>query len=127
MLSPAEIVAVVTATKGLIDIFDKLAGPIERVILGQPRFEKAEDQDQRWRFRVETEGKNIVVKEGDHTWRKITGADLSKALGPNDLALVQAYEFKMQDYLAGSSLKCDTAQPVRCRPNGNPLLARNAG
>ena len=28
---------------------------------------------------------------------------------------------------AGSSLKCDTAQPVRCRPNGNPLLARNAG
>ena len=98
MLSPAEIVAVVTATKGLIDIFDKLAGPIKRVILGQPRFEKAEDQDQRWRFRVETEGKNIVVKEGDHTWRKITGADLSKALGPNDLALVQAYEFKMQDY-----------------------------
>ena len=28
---------------------------------------------------------------------------------------------------AGSSLKCDTAQPVRCRPNGNSLLARNAG
>lgn len=26
-----------------------------------------------------------------------------------------------------SSLKRDTAQPVRCRPNGNPLLARDAG
>jgi hypothetical protein len=28
---------------------------------------------------------------------------------------------------AASSLKCDTAQPVRCRPNGNPLLAHDAG
>ena len=28
---------------------------------------------------------------------------------------------------ADSNLKCDKAQPVRCRPNGNPLLARHAG
>jgi len=28
---------------------------------------------------------------------------------------------------AASSLKCDTAQPVRCRPNGNALLAHDAG
>ena len=28
---------------------------------------------------------------------------------------------------ADSNLKCDKAQPVRCRPNGTPLLARHAG
>jgi hypothetical protein len=27
---------------------------------------------------------------------------------------------------AGSNLKCDTAQPVRCRPYGNKLLARHS-
>jgi hypothetical protein len=68
------------------------------VILGQPKFEQVEAKDQRWRFRVETEGKDVVVKEGDHTRQRITGAELSKVLGPNDLALVQAYERKTQDY-----------------------------
>ena len=29
--------------------------------------------------------------------------------------------------MADSNLKCDTAQPVWCRPNGNSLLARDAG
>lgn len=98
MLSPTEISAVIAATKGAVDIFDKLAGPIKRVILGQPKFEQAEAKDPRWRFRVETDGKDVVVKEGDYTRQKITGSDLSKVLGPNDLALVQAYERKMQDY-----------------------------
>ena len=98
MLSPVEIAAVIAATKGAVDIFDKLAGPIKRVILGQPKFDQTEVKDQRWRFRVETEGKDVVVKEGDYTRQKITGAELSKALGPHDLALVQAYERKMQDY-----------------------------
>ena len=32
-----------------------------------------------------------------------------------------------EQQLAASSLKCDTAQPVRCRPNGNSLLAHDAG
>ena len=98
MLSPVEIAAVIAATKGAVDIFDKLAGPIKRVILGQPKFEQAEAKDQRWRFRVETAGKEVVVKEGDYTRQTITGAELSKALGPQDLVLVQAYERKMQDY-----------------------------
>ena len=98
MLSPVEIAAVIAATKGAVDIFDKLAGPIKRVILGQPKFEQAESKDQRWRFRVETEGKDVVVKEGNNTRLTITGAELSKALGPQDLSLVQTYERKMQDY-----------------------------
>ena len=98
MLSPVEIAAVIAATKGAVDIFDKLAGPIKRVILGQPKFDQAEAKDQRWRFRVETAGKDVVVKEGDYTRQTITGAELSKALGPQDLVLVQAYERKMQDY-----------------------------
>ena len=98
MLSLAEIAAVIAATKGAVDIFDKLAGPIKRVILGQPKFEQAETKDQRWRFRVETEGKDVVVKEGDYTRQTIKGAELAKALGPQDLSLVQAYERKMQDY-----------------------------
>jgi len=98
MLTPAEIAAVIAATKGAVDIFDKLAGPIKRVILGQPKYDQAEAKDQRWRFRVETEGKDVVVKEGDHTRQTITGAELAKVLGPQDLALVQTYELKMQDY-----------------------------
>ena len=98
MLSPMEIAAVIAATKGAVDIFDKLAGPIKRVILGEPKFERAEAKDQRWRFRVETEGQDVVVKEGDYTRQTINGAELSKALGPDDLALVQTYERKMQDY-----------------------------
>ena len=98
MLSPVEIAAVIAATKGAVDIFDKLAGPIKRVILGQPKFDQTEAKDQRWRFRVETAGKDVVVKEGDYTRQTITGAELSKALGPQDLVLVQAYERKMQDY-----------------------------
>jgi hypothetical protein len=98
MLTPVEIAAVVTATKGAVELFDKLAGPIKKVILGEPKFDQAEAKDQRWRFRVETEGKNVVVKEGDYTRQTITGAELSKLLGPQDLALVQTYERKMQDY-----------------------------
>lgn len=98
MLSPVEIGALVAATKGAVEIFDKLAGPIKRVILGEPKFEQAEAKDQRWRFRVETEGKDVVVKQGDHTRQTVTGAELSQTLGPQDLALVQAYERKMQDY-----------------------------
>ena len=44
------IAAVIAATKGEVEIFDKMAGPIKRVLLGQPRFEQAETKDQRWRF-----------------------------------------------------------------------------
>jgi hypothetical protein len=98
MLTPMEIGAVIAATKGAVDIFDKLAGPIKRVILGQPKAEQADAKDQRWRFRVETVGKDVVVKEGDYTRQTITGEELAKLLGPNDLALVQTYERKMQDY-----------------------------
>jgi hypothetical protein len=98
MLSPVDIAAVIAATKNAVDIFDKMAGPIKRVILGQPKFEQAEAKDQRWRFRVETEGKDVIVKEGDYTRQRITGTELSKVLGPNDLVIVQTYERKMQDY-----------------------------
>jgi hypothetical protein len=95
MLSPVEIAAVIAAIKGSVDVFDKMAGPIKRVILGQPKFEQDEAKDQRWRFRVETEGKDVVVKQGDYTRQMIIGTDLSKKLGPNDLVVVQTYERKM--------------------------------
>ena len=36
MLSPAEIAAVVAATKGAVDLFDKFAGQIKSVLLKRP-------------------------------------------------------------------------------------------
>jgi DNA polymerase I-like protein with 3'-5' exonuclease and polymerase domains len=98
MLSPVEIGAIIAATKGAVDIFDKLAGPIKRLLLPGERYEQAEAKDQRWRFKVETEGKDIVVKERGETRQVITGDQLAQKLNPDDLALVQTYERKMQDY-----------------------------
>ncbi len=97
MLTPAEIAALVTATKGAVDLFDKLAGPIKRVLLGTG-FNQADAKDQRWRFKVNTSGSNIVVNEKDEIRQTIKGDDLAKVLGQNDLALVQTYEQKMQEY-----------------------------
>jgi hypothetical protein len=99
MLTPVEIAAVVAATKGALDVFDKLARPIKRVLLGsKERHEQAEAKDQRWRFKIGAEGDDIVVREKGERRQTITGAELSQILSPSDLVLVQTYERKMQEY-----------------------------
>jgi hypothetical protein len=99
MLTPVEIAAAVTAIKGAVDVFDKLARPIKRVLLkSKERYDQAEAKDQRWRFKVGTEGNNIVVREKNELRQTVTGEQLARILSPNDLALVQTYERKMQAY-----------------------------
>src|ERR1700674_421445 len=98
MLTPVEIAALIAATKGTVDVFDKLAGPIKRILLPGQRYEQAEAKDQRWRFKIGTKGNDIVVKEDGEVRQTVTGAELAKSLSPSDLALVQTYERKMQDY-----------------------------
>jgi len=96
MLTPVEIAALVAATKGAVEIFDKMAGPIKRVLLGQEAFAQAEGKDQRWRFQVGAEGTDLVVKEGDQTRQVIKGEQLGQVLDGDALALVRTYERKMQ-------------------------------
>jgi hypothetical protein len=99
MLTPVEIAAVVTAIKGAVDVFDKLARPIKRVLLpSKERYEQAEAKDQRWRFKIGAEGNDIVVREKGNVRQTVTGAQLAQTLNSNDLILVQTYERKMQEY-----------------------------
>lgn len=96
MLTPVEIGALVTATKGAIDLFDKIAGQIKSVLLKRPK--ETEGEEDRWRYKISTEGKDIVVKQTDRTVQTITGDQLASVLGPDDLALVRSYEQNMQKY-----------------------------
>jgi DNA polymerase I-like protein with 3'-5' exonuclease and polymerase domains len=96
MLTIPEISAMVTATKGPVDLFDRLAGPIKRALLPDDRYEQVDAKDQRWRFKVGAEGENIVVKENGAVRQTISGAELATKLDSNDLALIQTYEQKMQ-------------------------------
>jgi hypothetical protein len=96
MLSIGEIASLVAATKGAVDIFDKIAGQIKSVLLKRPKEEEGEED--RWRYRIAPEGKDIVVKRQDQTIQIITGDQLGNTLGQDDLALVRAYEQNMQKY-----------------------------
>ncbi|ROZ75683.1 hypothetical protein [Ramlibacter sp. WS9] len=98
MLSPVEIAALIAATKGAVDIFDKIAGQIKTVLTKRPK--EAEGDDDRWRFKVRPEGTAIVVKQEDRTVQTVTAAELSKVLSPADLELVQTYEQSMNKYFA---------------------------
>jgi hypothetical protein len=98
MLPIAEVAALVAATKGAVDIFDKIAGQLKSVILKRPK--EAEGEDDRWRYKIGSEGGNIVVKQDQRTIQTITGAELATKLGPQDLALVSAYEHKMDEYFS---------------------------
>jgi hypothetical protein len=53
MLSPVEIAAVVAATKGAIDIFDKIAGQVKSVLTKRPK--EAQGDEDRWRYKIRTE------------------------------------------------------------------------
>lgn len=96
MLTPAEIAALITATKGAVDLFDKIAGQVKSVLLKRPKEDEGEED--RWRYKITTEGKDIVVKQTDRTIQTITGDQLSHVLGQDDLALVRSYEHNMQKY-----------------------------
>ncbi|HEY5055768.1 MAG TPA: hypothetical protein VII58_06385 [Acidobacteriaceae bacterium] len=96
MLNPADIAALVTATKGALDIFDKIAGQIKSVLTKRPR--ESEGAEDRWRYKIQPRGMEIVVKQEDRTLQVITAADLAKALGPSDLQMIRTYETSMQKY-----------------------------
>lgn len=96
MLTPAEIAALVAATKGAVDLFDRIAGQIRTVLTKRP--EEEEGDDERWRYKILPEGAQIVVKQGERTLQIVTADQLSSILSANDLALVSSYERSMQKY-----------------------------
>jgi hypothetical protein len=96
MLGPAEIAAIVTATKGALDLFDRMAGQVRAVLTGQPK--EAEGDEDRWRYKISGEDKGLVVRQDAQTVQTITGKELSERLEPTDLALVRTYESKMEAY-----------------------------
>ena len=96
MLSLAEITAVVAATKGAVEIFDKVAGQIRSVLTKRPK--EAEGEDDRWRYKIRTEGPNIVVKQQNQVVQTVTAEELSSVLNPGDLDLVRTYEVSMNKY-----------------------------
>lgn len=98
MLTPDEISALVVATKGAIDIFDKVAGQIKSVITKRPR--EAEAGEDRWRYKIKPEGSEIVVRQDGRTIQTVTADELSKLLARADLELVQTYEKSMNKYFA---------------------------
>jgi len=96
MLSLPEITAIVAATKGAVDIFDKVAGQIKSVLTNRPK--EAEGEDDRWRYKIRTEGTNIVVKQQDRVVQTVTAEQLSNVLTPDDLDLIRTYEGSMNRY-----------------------------
>jgi hypothetical protein len=96
MLTPVEIAALIAATKGTIDIFDKISGQIKGVIL--KRAPEPEGADDRWRYKISTENSNIVVTQDRHVVQTITGEQLERRLGNNELTLVKTFQDKMNSY-----------------------------
>ena len=98
MLTPAEIAAVIAATKGAIDIFDKVAGQIKSVLTRRPK--EAEGDGDRWRYKIKPAGNEIVVTQQERTVQIVTADQLSKVLSSADLELVKTYEQSMNKYFA---------------------------
>jgi hypothetical protein len=96
MLSLTEIATAVAATKGAIEIFDKVAGQIKTVLTNRPK--EAEGEEDRWRYRIKPEGVNIVVKQQERVVQTVTADELAKVLTPADLDLVRTYEASMNRY-----------------------------
>src|SRR5690349_9308616 len=96
MLTLPEIAAVVAATKGAVDLFDKIGGQIKSVLL--KRSKEAEGDEERWRYKISGQDDTITVKRAGQTVQTITGNDLSRTLDPQDLALIRTYEAKMEEY-----------------------------
>jgi hypothetical protein len=50
------------------------------------------------RYKIRTEGTNIVVKQQDRVVQTVTAEQLSNVLNPSDLDLVRTYEASMNRY-----------------------------
>jgi hypothetical protein len=98
MLTPVEIAALVAATKGAVEVFDKVAGQIKSVLTKRPK--EAEADEDRWRYKIRPEGTSIVVKQENRTVQTVTGEELSKILSKTDVDLVQTYEASMNKYFS---------------------------
>ena len=98
MLTLTEISAVVAATKGAVEIFDKVAGQIKSVLTKRPK--EAEGDDDRWRYKIRTDGTDIVVKQQDRVVQTVTADELSRVLTPSDLDLVRTLESNMNKYFS---------------------------
>jgi hypothetical protein len=103
MLTPVELAALVAATKGSIDVFDKFAGQIRSVLLRRPK-EEAGTED-RWKFKVGSDKNNIIVTQNKNVRQTITGDELASKLNPSHLVLVKTFEDKMEyDFRIWSSV-----------------------
>jgi hypothetical protein len=98
MLSIGEIAALISATKGAVDLFDKIAGQIKSVLTKTP-LESTHNGD-RWRYKIQTENSNLIVKQEDRTIQTVTANQLASVLSKPDLELIQTYEKNMDKYFA---------------------------
>jgi len=98
MLTLKEITEVVAATKGAVDIFDKVAGQIKTVLTHRPK--EAAGDDNRWRFKIRPDENRIVVQQNERVIQTITADQLASILSPSDLALVRTYEKSMNKYFS---------------------------
>jgi hypothetical protein len=96
MLDPTQIAALVTATKGAVDLFDRIAGQIKSVLTRRPK--EAEGEDDRWKYKISGQRDRLIVKQAGTTIQTISGAELSAKLNATDLSLIQTYEQKMEQY-----------------------------
>jgi hypothetical protein len=96
MLGPVEIAAVLAATKNTIDIFDKISGQVKSVLFKYKK--EPEGGDDRWRYKISADDKQIVVKQDGRTIQTLTGPELETKLKPEDLRHIKVYEASMQKY-----------------------------
>ena len=93
MLTPEQILLLVTATGNAVEIFDKISGQIVSVLL--KRATESEGGDERWRYKVRGEGDKFVVRQDKQVIQTITADDLAK-LPADQLSLITTYQNKME-------------------------------
>lgn len=96
MLTPVEIAAVLAATKNAVDIFDKISGQIKGVLTKRPK--EPEGGDDRWRYKVIADDKQITVKQDGRAIQTLGRAELESSLTPEHLNHIKVYEASMQKY-----------------------------
>lgn len=98
MLTIAEIAALISATKGAVEIFDKIAGQVKSVLTKRPADPKKDEE--RWRYQIRAENSNLIVKQDNRIIQTVTANQLASVLSKPDLELIQAYERNMDKYFA---------------------------
>lgn len=92
MLTPDQILTLVTATGKAVDIFDKISGQIKSVLLKRPKEEEGDEE--RWRHKINAKKNELIVKRDKKVIQTITADDLEK-LPPDYLSLIKTYEENM--------------------------------